>query len=72
MAMLRNLRNMIKSGMDEKHHKMVLKKLTDEVREIKFCFLEILKKFTTVQGKKVLPFKKKTKQYPFLLLSKNF
>ena len=30
MAMLRNLRNMIKAGISEKHHKWVLKKLCDE------------------------------------------
>ncbi|CAF0781386.1 unnamed protein product [Adineta steineri] len=30
MAMLRNLRNMIKAGIDEKHHQWVLKKLSDE------------------------------------------
>ncbi|CAF1363498.1 unnamed protein product, partial [Adineta steineri] len=30
MAMLRNLRNMIKAGVDEKHHQWVLKKLSDE------------------------------------------
>lgn len=30
MAMLRNLRNMIKSGISEKHHQWVIKKLKDE------------------------------------------
>lgn len=30
MAMLRNLRNMIKAGVDEKHHQWVIKKLQDE------------------------------------------
>ena len=30
MAMLRNLRNMIKAGIDEKHHQWVLKKLQEE------------------------------------------
>ena len=30
MAMLRNLRNMIKAGVSEKHHKWILRKLTDE------------------------------------------
>ncbi len=30
MAMLRNLRNMIKAGVSERHHRWVLKKLTDE------------------------------------------
>ena len=30
MAMLRNLRNMIKAGISEKHHNWVIKKLTDE------------------------------------------
>ena len=29
MAMLRNLRNMIKAGISNKHHQWVLKKLTD-------------------------------------------
>ena len=32
MAMLRNLRNMIKAGISEKHHKFILKKLSDQVR----------------------------------------
>lgn len=32
MAMLRNLRNMLQSNMDEKHHKWVLNKLTNRVR----------------------------------------
>ena len=30
MAMLRNLRNLIKAGISEKHHAWVLKKLTDD------------------------------------------
>ena len=30
MAMLRNIRNMIKAGISGKHHQWVLKKLTDE------------------------------------------
>lgn len=30
MAMLRNLRNMIKAGISEKHHQWVIKKLTDQ------------------------------------------
>ena len=32
MAMLRNIRNMIKAGISEKHHSWVLHKLSDEVR----------------------------------------
>jgi len=30
MVMLRNLRNMVKAGIDEKHHQWVIKKLQDE------------------------------------------
>ena len=30
MAMLRNLRNMIQAGISDKHHRWILKKLTDE------------------------------------------
>lgn len=29
MAMLRNIRNMLKTGISEQHHQMILKKLTD-------------------------------------------
>ena len=30
MAMLRNLRNMIKAGVSQKHHTWIIKKLTDD------------------------------------------
>lgn len=30
MAMLRNIRNMLKAGVSEKHHQWVIGKLTDE------------------------------------------
>ena len=30
MAMLRNLRNMLQAGISNKHHNMVIKRLTDE------------------------------------------
>lgn len=30
MAMLRNIRNMLKAGISEKHHQWVISKLTDE------------------------------------------
>lgn len=31
MAMLRNLRNLIKAGISDKHHNMVIRRLTNEV-----------------------------------------
>lgn len=31
MAMLRNLRNLIKAGISQKHHQQILRRLTDEV-----------------------------------------
>jgi len=37
MAMLRNLRNVIKAGISEKHHSWVLNKLSDEVRISSCC-----------------------------------
>ena len=36
MAMLRNLKNMITAGLKEKHHNLVLHRLTDEV-----CFFVV-------------------------------
>ena len=36
MAMLRNLRNMLKAGISSKHHNMVIKKLSDEVFSLDF------------------------------------
>jgi telomerase protein component 1 len=38
MAMLRNLRNMIKAGISSKHHNLVLRKLADEVHTHQFYF----------------------------------
>ena len=35
MAMLRNLRNLIKAGISEQHHKKVVRKLMDEVIIVK-------------------------------------
>ena len=31
MAMLRNLRNLIKAGISQKHHQQILRRLQDEV-----------------------------------------
>ena len=39
MAMLRNIRNMIKAGVSEKHHSWVLHKLSDEVGVLLFLKL---------------------------------
>ena len=38
MAMLRNIRNMIKAGISEKHHSWVLQKLSDEVFISYICY----------------------------------
>jgi len=37
MAMLRNIRNMIKAGISEKHHSWILQKLSDEVFILDNC-----------------------------------
>ena len=36
MAMLRNLRNLIKAGISDRHHNMVIRRLTDQVSTIYF------------------------------------
>lgn len=38
MAMLRNLRNLIKSGISNKHHNDVIKRLTNEVCTLVMVF----------------------------------
>ncbi len=53
MAMLRNLRNMIKAGISDKHHSWVLKKLTDQgsviySRQFPFRFFSAYEVLTTL------------------------
>lgn len=37
MAMLRNLRNLIKAGISDKHHNAVIRRLTDQVGKHCIC-----------------------------------
>jgi len=48
MAMLRNLRNLIKAGISSKHHTAVIRRLTDEVGQGKYWRLEWKKGFSMV------------------------
>lgn len=34
MALLRNLRNIIQAGVDEKYHQQIIRRLQDEVRSV--------------------------------------